>query len=95
MPLVIRAVAVLVALALLAATVAGVLALLANAPARQSHWRPVGQIVLLSGAWLLANSPYEGRVLWVPARGHGLTTADLVVLPPLLVALLLAALRTR
>ena len=89
-----RVVAVLVGLALLAATLNGV-AVLVGGPPHQSPWRPVGQIVLLAGAWLLADSAYEGRVLWVPLPQHGLTLADLAVLPPLAVALLVALLQGR
>jgi hypothetical protein len=79
---------VLVGLALSAATVSGVLHLL-GVGSRESSWRPIGQVVLLSAAWLLSNSALEVRVLWSPAPSHGLTVADLAVLPCLAVGALL------
>lgn len=90
--------ALLVALALAAATVLGVATLLGLSSVlgdggRQSSWRPVGELVGLAVVWLLANSVVEGRVLWVPVEGHGLTVADLAAVPPLLVAAALALAR--
>lgn len=81
-----RALAGLVALALLLATVSALPAL-GEPPSRI---RPVLVLVVLSLAWLLVNSPVEGAVLWSPASGHGLTVADLLAVPPLLVAAALA-----
>ena len=89
-----RLVAVLIGLALLAATLGAMAVLLHGNAGRPSPWRPVGEVVLLSAAWLLANSPYEGRVLWRPMLDHGLTVGDLVVVPPLLVAVLVVLLRS-
>jgi len=89
-----RAVALCIALALAAATLGALAVLLQGNAGRPSVWRPVGQVVLLSAAWLLANGPYEGRVLWRIAQGHGLTVADLAVVPSLAVAALVVALRS-
>jgi len=89
-----RAVAVLIAVALAAATLGALVVLLQGNAGRPSVWRPVGEIVLLSTAWLLANSPYEGRILWRLVQGHGLTLGDLAVVPPLAVAALLVLLRS-
>ena len=54
-----------------------------------SGLRAAGLLVLLSACWLLVNAPTEGRVLLALSAERGLTTADLVVLPPLGLALLL------
>jgi len=89
-----RVVAVLVGLALIAATLSAAAVLWHGNAGRPSTWRPVGEVVLLSAAWLLANSPYEGRILWRPSQDHGLTVADLAVVPPLLLAALVLALRS-
>ncbi|MCW2620794.1 MAG: hypothetical protein JWL64_396, partial [Frankiales bacterium] len=75
----------LIAVALVVTTLHG-LTYVTGRPEAGSSWRPVGEIVALSAAWLLANGPYEGPVLWVPLPGHGLTVADLAAAPPLLVA---------
>lgn len=85
--------AVLVAAALVLATVDGLARLLGSGPMPGSSWRPVGQLVGLSAVWLLANGPVEGKVLWSPTPAHGLTLADLLVVPPLLVAGLVLVLR--
>ncbi|MDT7550967.1 MAG: hypothetical protein QOE84_3361 [Actinomycetota bacterium] len=86
------ALALLVLLTLVVATVSGALTL-AGPAGRQPSWRPVGEIVLLTGAWLLSNGPLEGAVLWAPFRTHGLTLADLLAVPTLVVAGLLVAQR--
>ena len=85
-----RALAGALAVALLSVTVLAVAALLGLAAPRQSPWRLVAQVVVVSGAWLLGNGPLEGSVLWVPVPGHGLTVADLASLPPLALAAVLA-----
>ncbi len=82
--------AVCVGVALTIATAAGV-ATLGDPSRRAGTWRPVGEICLLALTWLLANGPVEGRTLWVPVRGHGLTVADLAVAPALVVAAAVAA----
>lgn len=46
-------------------------------------------LVILALGWLLVNGPYEGPVLWVPFRGHGLTVGDLLSIPALAVAAVL------
>lgn len=84
--------AALVAVALLLATIDACLRLV-DPHGHGSSWRPVGIIVGLSAVWLLANGPVEGRTFWVPLPNHGLTLADLFVLPPLAVAALTMALR--
>jgi hypothetical protein len=38
-------------------------------------------LILLAGVWLLANGPVEGPVLWAMDAQHGLTTADLLAIP--------------
>ncbi len=90
-----RALAFLVALALLLGTATALQDALGPALARGAVLRPVLQLLVLSAAWLLVNSPVEGRVLWVPLPRHGLTQADMLAVPPLLVAGLLAVLRLR
>ena len=85
-----RGLAVLVACALLVTTVIGLAVLLGVEVRGSGTWRPPLQVVALSAAWLLVNGPYEGRVLWSPLPGHGLTTSDLAVVPCLLVAAVLA-----
>ena len=89
-----RGVALLIGLALLVATLSAFAVLVHGNAGRPSPWRPVGEVVLLSAAWLLANGPYEGRILWRPWQDHGLTTGDLLAVPPLLVAALVALLRS-
>lgn len=85
-----------VGLALLVATAAGVQVLLRTGLATTfpgpllSEVRIGLALVLLSGCWLLTSAPLEGRVLLVVSRGHGLALADLVVVPPLLLAAALA-----
>lgn len=87
-----RALALLVGVALLLATVSA-LGMVSGTPSgRGAVLRPVLQLLALSAAWLLVNSPVEGRTLWSPLHGHGLTEADVFVVPPLLLAALLAVL---
>lgn len=38
-------------------------------------------LISLAVVWVLANGPVEGAVLWTFDRQHGLTTADLLVIP--------------
>jgi hypothetical protein len=54
--------------------------------AELSARRVVLLLVLLATAWLLSNGPTEGRILWSPLQTHGLTVADLLAVPPLLLA---------
>lgn len=84
----------LLSLVLLAVgTVVGVLAL----------WRPKWDALAsaLAGAgvaaWTLTNGPYEGAVLLVAIPGNGLTAADLLSVPALVIvaALVVRALRSR
>lgn len=84
--------AALVAVALLLATIDALMRLV-DPQGPGSSWRPVGMIVGLSAVWLLANGPVEGRTFWVPLPNHGLTLADLFVIPPLAVAALIMLLR--
>ena len=90
-----RLVAVAVGAGLVLATVAALVTLGDVPPGRSRVLRPAGTLVVLSLAWLLVNAPFEGRVLWAPVQDHGLTLADLLVLPALLVAALLVALYLR
>lgn len=90
-----RVLALVVGLALLIATADGLQLLGSGSPSRAGLLRPVLQLVVLSAAWLLVNSPVEGRVLWVLVSRHGLTQADVLVVPPLLLAAVLAALHLR
>ena len=86
-------------LALLEAVAAGVQALRRTGPLAELPWpllsesRAALALVLLSGCWLAVSAPYEGRVLLVLARERGLTLGDLVVLPPLLLAVALVVKR--
>ncbi len=84
--------ALLVAAALVLATIDGVIRLLDDSGSGSS-WRPVGEIVGLSAVWLLANGPVEGKVFWVPLPNHGLTLADIMVIPSLAVAAMIMLLR--
>lgn len=53
-------------------------------------------LLCLAALWLAVNGRYEGAILWVPVRGHGLTVADLLSVPAFAVAAaLLAASRRR
>ncbi len=90
-----RTLAAVVGLALLLAMATGLADLTGPSEGRGSAAREVLQLVVLSAAWLLVNSPVEGRVLWAPVARHGLTQADVLVVPPLLVAAGLALLRLR
>ncbi len=90
-----RALALVVAVSLVIAVGSALVALAADTGTRGTMLRHVLQLVALSAAWLLVNSPVEGRVLLVLAQRHGVTQADLLVLPPLLLAGLLAAVRLR
>jgi hypothetical protein len=86
-----RVLAVAVALALLLATASAVLLVSGSVPSRAPALRAALQLLVLCAAWLLVNSPVEGRVLWEALPRHGLTQADLLALPPLLLAAVLAA----
>jgi hypothetical protein len=90
-----RALAVVVGLGLLLACGRG-LDLARRLPAdRAEVLRAVLQLVVLALAWLLVNSPVEGPVLWAPSVRHGLTVADLLAAPPLLLAVVLPLLQGR
>ena len=90
-----RALAAVVGLGLLLACLRG-LDLARRLPADRSEVvRTVLQLVVLVAAWLLVNSPVEGPVLWAPSERHGLTVADLLGLPPLLLAVALPLLQGR
>ena len=90
-----RTLAAVVGLALLLTMAIGLEDLTGTPGGRGVAAREVLQLVVLSAAWLLVNSPVEGRVLWAPVTGHGLTQADVLVVPPLVVAAGLALLRLR
>jgi hypothetical protein len=65
-----------------------VLAALVVLAAASAATRLLGAIALaaVSVLWLLVNGSAEGPVLWVVARGHGLTATDLAGLAGLGVA---------
>lgn len=90
-----RGLALAVAVALLLATVRAVDLMVGPPVGRGQLVRLVLELVVLALAWLLVNSPVEGRILWSPLPRHGLTVADVLVVPPLLVAALLLGLRLR
>lgn len=90
-----RALAVVVGLGLVLATLSALQVLGGPGQQRSESARAVVQIVVLATAWLTVNGPFEGRVLWVVWPRHGLTQADVLVVPPLLLAALLAVARTR
>jgi len=90
-----RALAVVVGLALLMACVRGIDLVRRLPVGRSEVARTVLQLVVLAAAWLLVNSPVEGPVLWSPSEQHGLTVADLLGLPPLLLAVALLLLQAR
>lgn len=50
--------------------------------------RVIVAAVLVSCAclWLVANAPVEGPVLVLVSHNHGITTADLLVIPPIAAA---------
>jgi len=50
------------------------------------RWEVVGAALAGAGvaAWLLTNAPYEGAVLFDVLDGNGLTVADLLVIPAVL-----------
>lgn len=77
------------------ATVAAVVTLVEVPSGRSRVLRPAAVLGVLSAAWLLVNGPYEGRLLWSPVTDHGLTVADVLVVPALVVAGLLVALYLR
>lgn len=55
---------------------------------------PLRTLAALGGlgvAWLALNGPMEGAVLLHVSRDHGITVADLLVVPALLVAVVVAA----
>lgn len=45
-----------------------------------------GALAVVSVAWLLVNSPMEGKTFLIVASGHGLTAADLAGLTGLAIA---------
>lgn len=84
-----RGLALAVGVALLLVTADAVRSLAVASPERGPALRLVLQLVVLGLAWLLVNAPVEGPVLWVWQVGHGLTAADVLSAPPLLLAGLL------
>ena len=64
----------------------GVGTVLAYAGVIGRRWEVVGAAVAAAGvvAWLLTNRPYEGAVLLEVFQGNGLTVADLLVIPAVL-----------
>ena len=56
------------------------------------RWEVPGASLAGAGvvAWLLTNGPYEGAVLLVIFDGNGLTVADLLVVPAVLLLALLS-----
>ena len=69
---------------LLLATVFG--AALATRRSRRPQLVDAVALVVLALLWLIVNRPYEGPVLWIPLRGHGLTVGDLLAVPAFTVA---------
>ncbi len=59
---------------------------LAYAGIGNRRWEVLGAALAGAGvvAWLLTNGPYEGAVLLDVFDGNGLTVADLLVVPALL-----------
>lgn len=90
-----RALAAVVALALVVVCGRGIDLARRLPTDRSDVLRTVLQLVVLAVAWLLVNSPVEGAVLWAPSERHGLTVADLLALPPLLLAVVLPLLQGR
>lgn len=80
-----------VPLAVLVLLLAGTAAGAVLAVRRHRRAQVVGGVALLlvAALWLVVNGPYEGPVLWVPLRGHGLTVGDLLAVPALAVAAVL------
>lgn len=77
--------ALLSLLLLAAGTVAEIIAV------RRPRWDVLAAALAGAGvaAWTLTNSPYEGPVLFAPLRGNGLTAADLLSVPAVLLGLVL------
>ena len=90
-----RSLALVVAVLLVVAVGSALMSLVAGTLGRGALLRQIGQLLAASLAWLLVNRPVEGRVLLVVAPGHGLTQADLLVLPAVLLAGLLTAIRLK
>lgn len=56
-----------------------------------ARWELPGVALAAVGvtAWTLENRPYEGAVLFIPFRGNGLTAADLLCGPAVVLGLAL------
>ena len=90
-----RVLAVAVAAALLLATISAFLVLIGATTTRVPAARSALQLIALSAAWLLVNSPVEGRVLLEVVPRHGFTQADLGAVLPLALAVAQGALALR
>ena len=90
-----RSLVLVVAVLLVVAVGSALMSLVAGTLGGGALLRQIGQLLAASLAWLLVNQPVEGRVLLVVAPGHGLTQADLLVLPAVLLAGLLTAIRLK
>ena len=64
----------------------GVGTVLAYVGISNRRWEVVGAALAAAGvmAWVLTNSPYEGALLFEVLDGNGLTVADLLVVPAVL-----------
>ena len=71
---------------LIALLVLGVGTVLAYVGVRSRRWEVIGAMLAGAGvvAWLLTNDLYKGAVLLEVFDGHGLTVADLLVVPAVL-----------
>lgn len=82
-------------LTLLIAVAAGTEALLRVEPALRYPWSPLSPprtaavLVVVAVLWTLVNAPTEGRVLLSVSATRGVTVADLLAVPPLVLAGLL------
>lgn len=86
------AVVVLLALVVLGLRCA---ALLLQQPLPGDAWRSGVSAVVVTGVWWLLNGPVEGPTLVALSRTHGVTVADVVGAPTLLVGAAVLALAVR
>ena len=78
------------ALVLLLAAIAGSVTLMGCTTSKGWRRGLAGALVVLAGLWLGVNGPLEGPVVWHLTPGHGVTAADLLVVPALGAAAVLA-----
>jgi hypothetical protein len=82
-----RTLALVVLLVVLLIVIARLLRAASNPQVAPPRLTAAVGVAAIGGVWMLVNEPVEGPILFVVARGHGVTAADLPSVALFLIAL--------